>query len=299
MRLMTKLPPLNALRAFEAAARHGGYIDAAEELHVTRGAISRHVKLLEDHLGVPLFRRHTRGVTLTEAGQRFLPVLTECFARIETEARRISRDAAELRILCPPATSIRWLIPRLDRFRARHPDIRLSLTTDFHDSAGFVGAGYDLAFSIEHWPNRASDVEVLPLFQTRLAPACAPSYLQRLGLKAPADLARATLLHETPRRTDWRDWLDSFDVAGVDRSSGSDFPNLDIATRAAVMGEGVVMADMFLCRDELASGLLVMPFPEMICESHLGRVCVLGARERWDSPQVRAFRAWLEAEAAG
>ena len=118
---MRQMPPLNALRAFEAAARHGGFIGASEELNVTRGAISRHVRLLEDHLGVQLFVRLAQGVRLTAAGRQLQPVLTEAFAMIVREADRISSDAAELRIICPPGTSIRWLLPRLEDFRSVTP----------------------------------------------------------------------------------------------------------------------------------------------------------------------------------
>ena len=109
-----RLPPLNALRAFEAAARHQGFIAAADELFVTRGAISRQVKILEDHIGVPLFHRNARGVELTAAGQRLCPVLTDAFAMMQREVGRIADDAAELRVICPPALSIRWLLPQLE-----------------------------------------------------------------------------------------------------------------------------------------------------------------------------------------
>lgn len=296
---MPKLPPLNALRAFEAAARHEGFIAAADELHVTRGAVSRHVKLLEDHLGVQLFRRHTRGVSLTAAGQRLLPVLTESFARIASEAGRIASDASDLRIICPPATSIRWLIPRLARFRDRHPEIRVRLTTDFHGNIGFDGIEYDLGFSVEHWTTRAPDVQMQVMFDVRLTPACTPSYLNRVPLDRPEDLANAVLLHETPDHADWTAWLAAFPVAGLDPGAGDDFPNLDLATRAAVMGTGVVMADLELCRDELAAGTLVAPFSQMVSGSPLGGVCLLGARDRWQTPKVRKFRDWVTEEAAG
>ncbi|SMX37896.1 LysR substrate-binding domain-containing protein [Maliponia aquimaris] len=294
---MPRLPPLNALRAFEAAARHDGFVGASEELHVTRGAVSRHIKLLEEHLGVPLFRRHARGVTLTEAGLQLLPVLTESFGRIASVSRRIASDASELRIICPPATSIRWLIPRLDRFRERHPDIRLRLTTDFHGDLGFDGLDHDLGFSIEHWPGRGREIAMQLLFDVRMTPACAPVYLARHRLDRPEDLAGAALLHETQDHADWRAWLACFPVAGVDAGSGDDFPNLDIATRAAVMGTGVVMADLVLCQDEFAAGTLVAPFPDMVAGAPVGGVCLLGRRDRWEVPKVRKFREWAVEEA--
>lgn len=292
-----RLPPLNALRAFEAAARHGGFIAAAEELHVTRGAISRHVKLLEAHLGVQLFLRHARGVTLSPAGARLLPVLSDGFGRIAREIADVAAEAAELRVLCPPATSIRWLIPRLERFRARHPDIELQLTTDFHTRGGRDTARYDVAFSVVEVAGRDPSVKVLPLFPIRLTPACTPALAD--GLRDPADLAGATLLHETARRADWAAWLSAFGATGVDSRSGHDFPNLDLATRAAVMGAGVVMADLVLCRDEIDAGLLVAPFPDMVCASPEGSVCLIGPGHRWNNENVRAFRDWAAEQAAG
>jgi len=157
-----RLPPLNALRAFEVAARHKGYTGAAEELCVTRGAISRHVKLLEEHLGVQLFKRLPKGIELTDSGRKFLPILTEAFDHIADGARRISEDKSELRILCPPTISIRWLIPRLDQFRAAHPEIRIRLTTDFFGPGGFDEVEFDLSFSAEHARDRSPDTMVLP-----------------------------------------------------------------------------------------------------------------------------------------
>ncbi len=286
-----RLPPLNALRAFEAAARHEGFIGAAEELHVTRGAISRHVKLLEEHLGVALFDRTVRGVTLTEAGRSLLPVLSDAFGSIAAEAERLADAATDLRVICPPATSIRWLLPRLDGFRAAHPEIRVRLTTDFHGEAGFERADHDVGFSVENWPRRARGLEVQPLFPVLLSPACAPSLLGRI--RRPEDLAAQTLLHETAERRDWRAWIEVFGVQGVDPRRGDVFSNLDIATKAAVMGSGVVMGDLALCRHELESGLLLRPFPDMVCASPLGRVCLLGPREKWQEPKVRAFRDWV------
>lgn len=287
-----RLPPLNALRAFEAAARHQGFIAAADELFVTRGAISRQVKILEDHIGVPLFHRNARGVELTAAGQRLCPVLTDAFAMMQREVGRIADDAAELRVICPPALSIRWLLPQLEQFRAAHPEIKLRLTTDFYSSKGFEGAEYDLGISLQNRPGRPPDIEVLPLFEMVLAPACAPPLLPALAA-GPAALAGQRLLHESPRRRDWATWVQHFGVEQVDPAGGEVFPNLDMATRAAVMGAGVVMADLVLCQEELARGDLVLPFPEMTCGTPDGAYALIGERQKWNDPKVAAFRDWL------
>ncbi|PWJ12867.1 LysR substrate-binding domain-containing protein [Jannaschia seohaensis] len=295
---MAKLPPLNALKAFEAAARHGGFVGASEELHVTRGAISRHVKLLEAHLGVPLFVRQAQGVRLTAAGLKLLPVVSEAFGTIARAAENLSADAAELRIICPPGTSIRWLLPRLEDFRTAHPEFRVRLTTDFYPESGFDPIEADIGFSVSNWPNRSPDLAAQPLFPTLLTPACAPRYLRDKALRRPEALAACELLHETRSHADWTAWTDAFRPAGVDPARGQDFPNIDIATKAAVMGVGVVMADLVLCREELDAGTLVAPFPDMVCPSPLGGICLLAGRDKWQIPKVAAFRSWADAAAA-
>lgn len=289
-----RLPSLNALRAFEAAARHQGFIAAAEELCVSRGAISRHVKLLEDDLGVMLFKRHSRGVELTESGRRFLPVLTEAFRSIATEADRISAASNDLHIICPPALSIRWLIPRLDQFRSRHPEIRVRLTTDFYGDRGFDTAEYDIGFSVEHVASRPPDIAVLPIFPLIISPACAPDLgTQSKPLKTPSDLGNFALLLENLKGDDWRVWIKTFQVSGLNPNSGDPFPNLDMAVKAAVIGAGVVMADMVLCRDELENGTLILPFKDLKCETPLGRYCLIGPQDQWNSPKVAAFKSWV------
>jgi len=290
-----KLPPLNALRAFEAAARHGGFIGAADELCVTRGAISRHIKLLEDHLGVALFRRNHRGVELTSAGHRLLPVLSAAFETIAHETGRIAEASADLRIICPPTLSIRWLFPRLEDFRERHPDIRVNVTTSFYGQKGFDAAEFDLGISVEHKEGRADDIMVMPFLPMMISPACAPALMEQgNGLSKPADMGRYTLLHENPKRNDWSTWVRTFNVKEVDPTGGDVFPNLDMAVKAAVMGAGVVMADLYLSRDELEQGTLVLPFKEMACATPDGRYALIGARERWEDRKVQAFKAWVE-----
>lgn len=289
------LPPLNALRAFEAAARHNGFIAAAEELHVTSGAVSRHVKLLEEHLGVALFRRHAKGVDLTKPGQRLLPVLTEAFGKIEHAAAQLSAGSGDLRLICPPALSIRWLFPRLQEFRERHPEIGLRVTTDFYGETGFDTAEYDLGLSLEHIPGRPAHITARPLFPMLLSPACAPGLLP---LDSPGDLARATLLHDRPRSTDWQIWLDHFGIDGIDPAQGETFPNLDMAARAARYGTGVLMADLVLCQEEFDSGALVQPFPDMVCDTAFGRYSLIAAEETWANPKARVFADWAEETAA-
>jgi len=290
-----RLPPLNALRAFEAAARHEGFSGAADELCVTRGAISRHVKVLEEHLGVSLFRRLPQGIELTEQGRRFLPVLTNAFESIRQGAQRLSSDQMDLRIICTPTVSIRWLIPKLRVFRARRPDIRVRLTTEFYGWEDFRSGAFDLGFFVEHFGQRPAEIEVCPLFPMLIVPACAPDLLEGpIPLRNPEDLKNFTLLHEHSGRHDWTYWLKTFDVKNVDPQSGEVFPNLDMAVKAAVMGLGVVMGDIVLNRDEFETGKLVMPFENLKCETDdFGKISLIGPRDRWHDPKVEAFRSWV------
>ena len=292
-----RLPPLNALRAFEAAARHGGFIGAADELFVTRGAISRHVKLLEEHLGVALFQRNPAGVTLTEAGRRLQPAIDRAFHHINQEAERIRAFSSDLRVICPPATSIRWLLPRLPDFRERHPDINVRLTTDFHSDGGFEVYEFEIGFSVADWPIRKRDLNVQPLFPVRLTPAAAPNS-PWAKLTDPHALAHAPLLHETPQRHDWLDWAKTFAVDLDPTATGDVFPNLDMAVRAAILGSGVVMADLALCQDEFAAGTLVPIFPDMVVDSSFGDICLIGQPETWEMPKVRVFRDWAAGQAS-
>ncbi|MEO3431021.1 LysR substrate-binding domain-containing protein [Pelagibius sp. CAU 1746] len=289
-----QLPPLNALRAFEAAARHGSFAEAADELCVTRGAISRHVKLLEEHLGVRLFRRLPKGIELTEAGRRFLPALTGAFETIRHGAQRAAAERTDLHIICPPTTSIRWLIPRLPKFRAQCPDIRVRLTTEFFEPESFRNGDFDLGFGLSTYRTQRPGMEVLPFLPMSIVPACAPQLLEGdIPLKQPSDLANFTLLHETASRHDWKCWLKTFAVEGVDPETGDVFPNLDMAVTAALMGAGVVMGDLLLTHHEFQTGQLVMPFPDLRCKTDWGDFCLIGAAARWHDPKVEAFKAWV------
>ena len=289
-----RLPPLNALRAFEAAARHGGFTGAADELCVTRGAVSRHVKLLEEHLGVALFRRLPQGIELTEAGRKFLPVLTDAFESITLRARQVSSESRDLRIICPPTISIRWLIPILDQFRARFPDIQTRLTTAFFEWDDFRSGNYDIGFGSDEPDRRPDGIEALRMFPMIIVPACAPALLDGAhSLEQPADLANFTLLHEHPDRHDWTSWLSTFSVQGIDPQAGEVFPNLDMAVKASVMGKGVVMGDLVLTRDEFETGQLVMPFEELMCETDSGDFSLVGSTRAWTDPKVEAFKTWI------
>ena len=207
-------------------------------------------------------------------------------------AEEVSADANELRVVCPPGTSIRWLLPKLEGFREAHPEFNIRLTTDFYPEGGFDPIHADIGFSISNLSSRSHDLEVQTLFPILLTPACTPAYRRKKALTSLKALPDCELLHETRRHADWRTWVDAFRNVGVNPADGQEFPNIDIATKAAVMGVGVVMADLVLCREELQSGTLVAPFPDMVCKSPDGGICLLAGRHKWDSPKVAAFRSW-------
>lgn len=293
-----RLPSLNALRAFEAAARHQSFARAAEELRVTQGAVSRHVGLLEEDLGVALFRRHPRGVELTAQGRALLPELTASFERIARATRQVAEGERELRVACQPTLAARWLVRRLSGLQELRPGTRvtLGLMCGYDD---FFRGGFDLG--IAHYEadlDRPPGLEAVLLRREAMAPVCAPALREGTrALRRPEDLARHTLLHPHPDRQDWRRWLRAAGLPErVAEEGGQVFQTLEMAIAAAVGGLGVAMADLHLVRDELSSGALVTPFDLVVSEGTGYFLFV--ERGRFEEPKVAAFRDWLLAEAA-
>ena len=286
-----RLPSLNALRAFEAAARHQSFARAAAELHVSEGAISRHVKLLEEDIGLPLFIRQARRVELTEQGRKFLPVLSKAFKAIAAGLADVAAEAPKLRLLSQPSFSIRWLIPRLDRFRESHPAIEVKLTTGIYEWPEALGGGYDLAFGCG--PQCPEGWEAMLVVPTSMTPVCSPRLLQGRAIAVPADLGQFNLLHTTPDRRDWTSWISNFAPGEVDPMSGETFPLLDMAIQAAVMGQGVAMGDLTLLTDEITTGKLICPLPDLVLRHDADNYYVYGPSAKWSRPRVLAFRQWL------
>jgi LysR family transcriptional regulator, glycine cleavage system transcriptional activator len=284
-----RLPSLNAMRAFEAAARHESFTDAATELFVTHAAISRHIRDLEDYLGTELFTRTGRGVKLTEAGQRFGAQLTPLFDQMSDAAREAAAVGAArtLKVSVEPALASRWLVPRLGRFNDLHPDIELSIDAtnrlvDFHAD--------DVDIGIRYGRGEWDDIEMSKLADVVIFPVCAPN-LARQGL-APSELADETLLHED-RKQWWKDWLA---VAGVREEMdwrGTVFQN-HLAIEAAEAGQGFALGDNILCTDSLVEGWLSRPFAiDMKDHGSYWIVRKKGSREQ---SSARAFREWLMGE---
>lgn len=289
------LPPLNALRAFEAAARCGNFTRAAQELCVTQGAVSRHIATLEDWLKVRLFERSRHGIQLTPPGQVYFTSARAALDQIEHGTRQLqqSPDERRLRIKLPPTFAIRWLIPRLARFHARHPEIDVQITTS-HQRADFEREEVDV--SIHSEPTPPAGPGYRRLFGETLVPVCAPGLLERgPPLKKADDLARHVLLCSMNRPNDWPAWLAAAGAHGVDGNSGLKFENAALAYQAAADQLGVIVALLPFVRDDLAAGRLIAPFAL--------RVPTAGAyylAYPTRSPQPRRvldFEEWIVAEA--
>ncbi|NIA70289.1 transcriptional regulator GcvA [Pelagibius litoralis] len=284
-----RLPPLSALRAFEAAARLSSFTKAADELSVTQGAISRQVRSLEDHFDTELFRRGHRSVELTPAGNRLLPALSDAFDRIMLAAERVRERPGEIKIKSKPTIAVRWLIPQILRFQNARPDIQVRLTTawwpvDF--SKEDFDAGIVFAQTRDERPN--ADL----LLVERMTPVCAPALLEGSPpLARPEDLVYHRLLHSMPSHLDWKVWLASNDVAGVDPDGGEDFDFLDGTLQAAIQGYGVAMGDVLLVDDDLRAGRLVTPFDTPPTE--VGAYFLVYPETQNADPAFQAFRSWL------
>jgi LysR family glycine cleavage system transcriptional activator len=294
--MIARLPPLNALRAFEAAARLLSFSKAAAELHVTAAAVSHQIKALEDDLGAKLFRRATRAVVLTEAGQALAPALREGFERIAAgvAALRALDRRGILTVSSAPSFAARWLVPRLGLFNARHPeiDVRVSATLGLAD---FARDGVDAA--IRYGRGKYPGLHVERLMQDEIFPVCSPALLKRgPRLRKPDDLRHYMLLHdESPiAAPDWTMWLRAAGATKVDPARGLRFSNFDLTLTAALAGEGVALARSSLSGGDIAAGRLVQPFPlRLATDLATYFVCPPGALK---SPRVAAFREWLFGE---
>jgi len=289
------MPPLNALRAFEAAARQLSFTRAAEELFVTQAAVSHQVKALEDWLGLKLFHRMGRGLRLTEEGQDYMPVLRDAFDAIEGATERLVHAESEQRLTMSTTDSFAagWLVQRLKRFRARHPDIDVRVTTtdvpvDFARS--------DVEFSIRYGTGPWPGTETIPLFTEEIFPVCSPKLVDGLHpLHEPKDLFRHTLLHDDMTVT-WGNWLMAAGIEGIDAERGPAYMHSNLVIQAAIEGEGVALGRSRLVARELEEGRLVKPF-EFSLPSNFSYFMVYPLASK-DRPKIVAFRDWLLEEAA-
>jgi LysR family glycine cleavage system transcriptional activator len=295
------LLPLNALRAFEAIARHLSFARAADELHVTPAALSHQIRALEQQLGLELFHRRARAIELTDAGRLIYPGLHAGFDSVRGAMAQLERDRDRAgNILVISATvglSAKWLMPRLWRFLREHPgvDARVSASMKVAD---FVTEGVDVAIRLTK--QMQGDFYSEELFDDSMVPVCSPGLVEQ-GLREPADLARFPLIHydiPTSLRAPplWADWFAIAGLSGIDAMRGLRVNVADHALDAAVAGAGVSLSYKLIASDDVHSGRLVCPFgPELPLGSGYHFVCPKGHETR---PNVRAFRDWLFAEMA-
>jgi LysR family glycine cleavage system transcriptional activator len=295
---MRRLPPLNALRAFEAAARHLSFTRAAGELHVTQAAVSHQIKALEDHLGTRLFRRLNRGLRLTESGQAYLPPVAKALDVLHEATRDVAEGqaAGPLTVSVLPSFAAGWLVPRLGRFRQRCPDIDLRIDPVPH-LADFARGDVDVA--IRYGRGRYPGLRADRLMAEDIFPVCSPTLMEGPNaLRRPDDLAHHTLLHDEGHG-DWRTWLLAAGVTGIDPARGTIFIDSNMLIQAARAGQGVALARAVLARDELAAGQLVRPFAQSLPTETEFAYYLVCPDERANERRIEAFRAWLLVEAAG
>jgi LysR family glycine cleavage system transcriptional activator len=296
-----QLPPLNALRAFESAARHLSFTKAADELFVTQAAVSHQIKSLEAHLGIQLFRRLNRRLLLTDAGQAYFPVLRDALDMMSRATLRLrSQDeAGNIKISVLPSFAAKWLLPRLPRFSRSNPSIDV-LVSASDQIVDFDQDDFDMA--IRYGRGNYPGLRVDPMMGDRIFPVCSPRLLEGLHpLRTADDLRHHTLLHDDMARTDessndWRGWLRAAGITCIDPERGPAYSHSSMVIQAAIEGHGVALGRTSLIGDDLAAGRLVCPFGPIIPGPF--SYYLVAPAETADQPKICAFRAWIQEEIA-
>ena len=290
----TRLPPLNALRAFEAAARLNSFTAAAQALHVTHGAISRQVRSLEDWLGVPLFERKGRRVALTDHGREYLHAVQSGFDTINAATRRLRQNGSKRLIMIDalPTFTMHWLLPRLTRFQLRFPAVELRLMTSDRPISTAAGS-FDVA--IRRGPGDWAGHVAGEFLVEHEIPVCSPALLKRIPLARARDLGRHTLLSSAGRAHSWERWLALAGVTDLAGAGRQEFDHFYLALQAAVDGLGVALGPRPVIDDELASGRLVAPLPGPMTRARA--YCWVLPKSRCTDPILKAFCDWLSEEA--
>ena len=292
--------PLNALRTFEAAARHLSFNDAARQLFVTPAAVSQQVRNLEAYLGVALFRRGNRSVELTAQGQALASALGELFGQLDLALdRAMSQASAELRVTTMESFAAKWLAPRLHRFHQAWPDIRVRIDTG-DEHANFARDGFDVG--IRYGPGGYAGVHAERLMDAPVFPVCSPSLLAQASppLGTPDDLRHHTLLHDDsaagrPGVPAWTDWLQARGAGRVDARRGPVFASIYLAQEAAIAGHGVALGIAPLVAEDLRQGRLARPFEQATDNAYAFWLVLPGKATPGDAAD--AFCRWLRDEA--
>ncbi|GLS82967.1 transcriptional regulator GcvA [Paraferrimonas haliotis] len=285
-----RLPPLNAVKAFEAAARHLSFTRAAEELFVTQAAVSHQIKGLEDYLGLKLFRRKNRALLLTEEGQAYFLDIKDLFSQLSDATERLLARGAigALTVAMPPSFAIQWLVPRLAKFSESHPDIDVRIKAVDADD-GSLSDDVDVAiyYGRGKWPG---------VFQEKLRnevmiPVCSPLLLNGpKPLKTPEDLRHHTLLHDLSRN-DWRAWFQQLGLKDINVNQGPIFSHSSLVLQAAAHGQGVALGYSVLAQPEISAGRLVMPFNEVLLSRNA--YYLVCEESQAELGKIAAFREWM------
>lgn len=294
---MRRLPPLNSLRAFEAAGRLSSFTKAADELSVTPAAISQQIKILEDYFGYPLFQRNPRGLSITDAGLQLLPYTSDAFDQLQHAVRltQIKNDTSILSVSVSPALGAKWLVPRLDSFREAHPkfDIRLDASDRLVD---FERDNVDIAIRYGAGAYRGLVSE--KLIENYTFPVCSPALIKgKHALKKLADLKHHSLLHTewvsvSDTAPHWPTWLKAAGVSIEHAERGPRFTNETMGLQAAIEGQGVLLSSTAVAANDLEKGNLVRPFGTMQEANSITHHLVYPKRHMSD-PRVQAFCAWI------
>jgi DNA-binding transcriptional LysR family regulator len=293
-----RLPPLPALRFFEAAGRHQSFKLAAAELNVTPSAISHGIVGLEQALGVELFVREPRGISLTASGADYLSYVSEAFSLIAIGTQRLPNHRADrpIALSCAPTFASRWLLPRLAGFRARWPNVNVSVDTS-HRQVGFPVDGFDFAIRLSRAP--VAGTAWTRLFGERFVPVCSPAYLANLrDGHGNTDLRRATLIHVNAASEDWQTWIDATltqSSEGIDTAAGLRVDTIQLAFEAAAMGLGVALGRRPLVDREIDSGVLVEADPATVVSTTA--YWLVSAENVDRRPELYDFKRWLVSEA--
>ena len=301
MKPLRRLPPLNALRSYEAAARHLSFTKAAGELGVTPAAVSHQVKMLEDHIGIPLFQRVNRQLVLTEAGAACLPGIRTAFEGLATAVDTISTAGRSgvLTVSVAPSLAGKWLLPRLERFKAIHPDIDVRVSASLQ-LADFASGEIDVA--IRYGTGRYPGLWSERLVSEAVVPVCSPKLLEGSNpLRSPDDVRFHTLLHDDTPDDDascpsWEMWLKAAGVEGVDATRGPRFNQSSLVLEAAILGHGIALAKSTIAAADLAEGRVVKPF-ELTLPLEFAYY-IVAPESKSLMPKVNLFIRWLKEEVA-
>lgn len=292
-----RLPPLYALRAFEAAARHTSFTRAAHELSITQSAVSRHIRTLEEHFGCRLFQRNGRNLQLTESARTLLPGVRDGFSALERACETLGSEDDILRMKAPSTLTMRWLLARLSRFRHLQEGNEVQLTSAWMeiDHVDFNHEPFDCAvlLGLGNFPR---DWHVMPLFPEWLVPVGSPQLLSDVPWTVE-QLAAADLLHPTPDRRDWRTWLTRMELAEqVSLKGGQAFDTLELGMIAAARGYGVAIGDLLMVAEDVAQGRLSLPWPTAVASGEV--YYLVWPKTRPGAERLRRLGEFLQAEVA-